>query len=192
MNFELSAREVEVALRWSEVNCDKLMEHIREDPELNEKSNYLFESDQIAVYIHTLKEHKHDVDRRIKLIAYYPPYKHDKYFSVIIQHIYQLQTLRSHFEPLIGKKGLCPCGRLGRFHLLEIENGKCNNCYIYGMVRGEECSICKEDDGKPWLKTSCGHHFHDTCWYKISENEYEERKCPLCRSVQTNKDIKKL
>lgn len=192
MNINLSEREIEIALRWSEVHCQRLLSHLQEDNKLDELSNYLYEAQNIAVVIHTLKEDRLDNDKRIKILVYFPPYKHDKFFSFILSTSYQINMLRGSFVALIGRHGLCPCGRLGKNHILASENGKCDNCYIYGFIRGEECAICKEDDGKPWLKTSCGHYFHDSCWYGIQENEMQIRKCPMCRSEQKNQTITRL
>ena len=192
MNIIYSERDVEVALRWCEVHSERLLGHLQEDGRLYELYDYLYEAENIAVHIHTLKENRLDPDRRIKIVVYLPPYKHDKFFSLILSTTYQISILRGYFMPIIGTKGLCHCGRLGKTHLLESDNGKCDNCYIYGFKRGEECAICKEDDGKPWLKTSCGHYFHDSCWYGIEENEMQVRKCPLCRSEQKKHTLTQL
>lgn len=190
--IELSQRTIEVAIRWSEIHCMKLFDYIHEDHRLDELTCYVFEKDDLMVDIHTMKENRFDTDYRVRVIAYIAPYKHDKLFSVIFTNRHQLHTLRGHFTPHIGTKPTCHCGRLSQHHVLESENGKCNNCYIYGMIRGEECAICKEDDGKPWVKTSCGHYFHDSCWYHIEENIDDIRKCPLCRSEQTKRTIEKI
>jgi Zinc finger, C3HC4 type (RING finger) len=191
MSIIFSERDIEVALRWSEVHAKKLFNHLYEDIALAPEYRYYYEN-KIAVKITTLKNDYRDEDTRVKVSCFLYPYESDSFFSIVLHHTSQIISLRELFIPHIGIKQICPCGRLGKTHLLESENGKCNNCYIYGFVRGEECSICKEDDGKPWLQTSCNHYFHDVCWYNISIYRNYVRKCPLCRSEQSSDTITKL
>lgn len=188
----LSARDIEVALRWTEVHAFKLFDYLYEDALLNTTTEYVYEHDYISVLIYVMKKYDNDVDTRIRVCVYVPPYRHDKLFSTILLYPHQISSLRSLFLPHIGVKSICACGRLGKPHLLASEHATCDNCYIYGFHRGEECSICKEDDGKPWIKTSCGHYFHDMCWYGIIDDNDKMRKCPLCRSEQTRHTITKL
>jgi len=192
MSIQFTDREIEIAIRWCEVNASKLFSHLYENNLLHPETTYEFNS-RISITIHTMKKQDIDTDLRIRIIVFLSPYEHDKFFSLIINRSYEISSLRNLFlETLTGDILLCKCGRLGKFRSYHPESYECDNCYIYGFIRGEECSICKEDDGKPWIKTSCGHHFHDACWYKINQVEQGVRKCPLCRSEQCKYSITKL
>ena len=159
---------------------------------LNPETTYEFNS-RIGIIINTMKEKYIDTDVRIRIIVFLSPYERDKFFSLILDQSDQISSLRNLFrEKLTGDILLCKCGRLGKFRSYHPESYECDNCYVYGFIRGEECSICKEDDGKPWIKTSCEHHFHDACWYKINQVEPGVRKCPLCRLEQCKDTITKL
>ncbi len=50
----------------------------------------------------------------------------------------------------------------------------------------ETCALCTEDfvdtPHIPWLKTSCGHHFHAVCFDRMQSSSSTGVKCPLCRA----------
>ncbi len=192
MSIQFTDREIQIATRWTEVHALKLFSHLNENPLLDPNTQYEFHS-RVSVIIHTMKENERDREGRIRIIVFLAPYQHDKFFSCILSNATHILSLHNTFkDALYGPIQLCMCGRLGITRFFREEEATCDNCYIYGFVRGEECSICKDDDGKPWLKTSCDHHFHDMCWYRIRESEPGVRKCPLCRSEQYKDSITKL
>lgn len=194
MSIQFTDREIEVATRWTIVHSNKLLSHLRENPLLNPETIYEYHS-RIGILIHTMKERSRDTDLRIRIIVFLEPYQHDKFFSYIIKDTEDTSYLHNLFDTKLKCDiRFCVCGRLGKNQYIRKENVvyECDNCYIYGFVRGEECPICKEDDGKPWLKTSCEHHFHDMCWYRIHEVAPGVRKCPLCRSEQYKDTLTKL
>lgn len=71
---------------------------------------------------------------------------------------------------------ICQCGEMGIEATL-----KCRRCYIQSYTRTEEeggnCSICLENDGV-WIKTKCGHIFHQHCLVKAKA---VNPVCPMCR-----------
>ena len=72
---------------------------------------------------------------------------------------------------------ICLCGTK-----TEDERDKCRRCFIYSYTRTEEeggdCSICLENDGL-WIKTKCGHTFHQHCLKKATDIK---KQCPMCRA----------
>ena len=203
----LTERDIEVAIRWTEVHVKKLMDHLTtyDEHSVDHTREYLYNGKlTIEVYCDSrcvkneelIKCPEADCPSTVWVpcvMAYMMPYKDDIILRTEVANELHLSSIRTLFEQHIGDKRMCACGRLGKMdHQLESERGKCNNCYIYGFVRGEDCSICKEDDGKPWIKTSCGHCFHDMCWSGIPKTDQHTRKCPLCRSIQDHNSIIKL
>lgn len=68
---------------------------------------------------------------------------------------------------------------------LAVENDQCVDCYVHDWHRGEECCICKEDDGH-WVSMNCDHIIHYNCFHAM-----DSKKCPLCRAPATLiKDVK--
>lgn len=193
----LEERDIEVALRWSEVCCFKMFAYLNEHDcySIDSEKEYRYENKKILVSIHLVKGCVYPDGRILRyprIRFYLSEYEDDYLMSFVLHNEECVALLRSKFSVHIGPKSLCVCGRMGRNHLLTSESGKCNNCYIYGMIRGEECAICKEDDGKPWIKTSCEHYFHDMCWYRIHSDYYHDRRCPMCRSIQNDSTITKI
>ena len=202
---QLSEREVEVAIRWTEVQAKKLLAYVEEEPHsVDTEMEYTYEH-TITVLVHLVKQcHygntwvncvdqcRHHIRYVPNITVYLGHYTSDLFFSAQIESERELYTIREKFQMFKQPFMLCSCERLGRDHLLETAKGKCNNCYIYGFVRGEDCSICMMDDGKPWVQTSCNHQFHDLCWEKIQPNVNGTKKCPLCRTEQTYRTVKRL
>ena len=73
---------------------------------------------------------------------------------------------------------ICQCGDKAE----EEGRGKCRRCFIHSYTRTEEeggdCSICLENDGV-WIKTKCGHIFHQHCLQKAKA---VASLCPICRA----------
>ena len=201
----LPERVIEVGIRWTEVHARKLLDII------GTLNGHLLPIDLNYVYSHHVTIH---IDFKPKCIyndslvpckdASCPStrwfvvitvtlhYDDDILFGLTIEKEEDLKKIRPVFEEWKKEIPVCICGRLGKKQIIESENGKCNNCYTYGFIRGEICSICHMDDGKPWLKTECGHYFHDMCWFHITEINTGIRKCPLCRNIQPNHTLTKL
>jgi hypothetical protein len=203
----LSEREIEILIRWSEVHVKKLAHHISKNTRhsIDTTREYIYRGTiTIMIYMEarciqseTLSRCPYESCESLVyvpcIMAYILPYKDDILFQFELPNETYLPLLRMELEKHVGEKKMCVCGRLGKMdHVIESERGKCNNCYIYGMVRGDNCSICLSDDGKPWIKTSCGHYFHDMCWYGVREEAIDVKKCPMCRSIQTYQTITKI
>jgi len=204
--LHFSERDIEVAIRWSEVYAKECLAEVsRSDGHpIRYDLEYDFEN-QFTILIQLVPRCQHNGEWvrcndmscmsttwMTRVLVYLEPYETDVFFSLTIPDESALKLLRPKFEALRGDHTMCICGRMGRQdHLLESERGKCNNCYIYGFVRGEICSICLLDDGKPWMKTACGHYFHDLCWSKVEHRDYI-RKCPMCRTHNDRSSITKL
>jgi hypothetical protein len=200
-------RLITILSRWTEVKLKLLLEHKKEYQSYMDHTMFYTYENHLTVTLsfisccaneqgefsrcnHT-KCDKEEFIPRCKVFV--SGYKDDVLFSMYIWKEEQLPSLMQAFACYNNPSLFCVCGRLARHtHLVESERGKCNNCYVYGFVRGEECSICMLDDGKPWIKTSCGHHFHDLCWSKIEVSRYGIVKCPLCRSDQDEDTIERL
>ena len=73
---------------------------------------------------------------------------------------------------------ICQCGSKAE----EDYQNKCRQCFINSYIRTEEeggdCPICFENDGV-WIKTKCGHIFHQHCFKKVKETN---SMCPICRA----------
>jgi len=54
----------------------------------------------------------------------------------------------------------------------------CNECYPYITTKEEDCCICLANEEKVWIKLTCGHQMHESCFRKANTN-----KCPLCRQL---------
>ena len=71
---------------------------------------------------------------------------------------------------------VCHCGEKADEATL-----KCRRCFIQSYTRTEDeggnCSICLENDGV-WIKTKCGHIFHQQCLIKAKA---VNPVCPMCR-----------
>jgi len=195
------SREQEIAIRWSEVHVKKLMEYQnrRFDMELYNDIHYTLEntySIQIRFEFHCMNSDEmyafcpHSAydpgcirGKYIPVLnVYMELYKDDLVLSIpfLEETVKPIRESLTHLYTYPPPK--CGCGRLGKTHELESENGKCNNCYIYGFVRGDNCAICMSDDGKPWVKTTCDHYFHQYCWSRM--NRMGETRCPMCRKNQ--------
>lgn len=203
----LSDRDIEVAIRWSEVHVKKMVQHISTHTRhsIDKELEYIHSGPiQIMVYMEprclqyeTLSKCPYESCESVRfvpcLMAYIVPYKDDVLCKMDFPNEMYVPLIRTELEKHKGEKKMCMCGRMGKMdHLIESERGKCNNCYIYGMVRGDTCSICLLDDGKPWIKTNCGHFFHDMCWSGVHEEYMDTKKCPMCRSIQTRQTIQKI
>ena len=195
-------RELEVAIRWSEVHIKRLFDYQARNIALDAFQEVFFELKNTYFFQVNFEYHC------VNLQGVYTYCPHSTYDRSCVRGIW-VPVLNVYMElykddlvltiPFLNdsikkiREGLtflyehppprCICGRLGKTHEIESENGKCNYCYIYGYVRGENCAICLADDGKPWVKTSCNHYFHKLCWTNLNR-VIEEPKCPLCRSEQ--------
>lgn len=201
-----SERDIEVAIRWTEVYARNMLDEVnrKDGHPIHYNLEYSYEK-QFTILVQFAPRCLHqgnwvrcsDLSCQTtvwmtRVLVYLYPYEEDVFFSLNVPDYQSLALIRPLFENIKGEHTMCICGRMGKQnHLLDSEKGKCNNCYIYGFVRGEICSICLTDDGKPWLKTSCGHYFHDMCWNHIEDHNHL-RKCPMCRSVQDRSTIIKL
>ena len=181
--MELSLRNLEIMIRWSEVKVKRIKETIFE------RQTYEFDvKGDVVVQIRISNEHTHHPELMVYLGR--GEYPDDILLQLYMDDDLSLSVIRRMFTDKLQNIRVCPCGRLGRDHELVSENGKCNNCYIYGFIRGADCAICMMDDGKPWMQTSCGHFFHDVCWNRIIyELNSTIRKCPMCRTRQSTDDI---
>lgn len=187
-------RELEVAIRWTEVHVKKLLSYPHLHAELCE--NRFFELHntyyiQVTFEFHCMNRdgimswcYHSECDRGMwvpVMNVYAELYRDDLILSIPFV-MDNLKAIRDSLTFLYTHPPeRCACGRLGKTHQLASENGKCNNCYIYGYVRGENCAICLADDGKPWVRTSCQHYFHEYCWFNMAKH-HGTRRCPLCRS----------
>jgi len=61
------------------------------------------------------------------------------------------------------------------------EDGYCVRCYAHRTSQTEDCPICLDDAEAVWVKTKCGHVFHQKCWNRV-EMKIGKRSCPLCRT----------
>lgn len=68
------------------------------------------------------------------------------------------------------------CCKMSNCGELAVEDDQCEDCYVHDWTRGEECCICKEDNGH-WVGMACGHLIHKACFQAMGS-----RKCPLCRA----------
>ena len=205
MMKQLTSREIQVASRWTEVNVRKMINLMDQDPHsIDAELEYVFE-DTITIVIQFMKQCLYHNDwvmcrepcrmnirYKPQVICYLGQYANDSFFTITVEDESELPKIIKAFEVFAEPFMLCACERLGRNHLIPSEKGKCNNCYVYGFERGEDCSICMLDDGKPWIETSCHHLFHETCWRKVYHDRNGVRKCPLCRSEQEEDSIKRL
>ena len=196
--IHLSERTMEVVSRWSEVHVRKLSEYFHDEKKhgTEEYREYLYTDTHFTVSVQNVPRcmHKEELVRcpggHCDSVVWIPrvmmqlnsSFK-DLFFSLDVPNDLSIPLIYQKFQEHQGKKTMCACGRIPKKNFFSNEQPQCDECYIYGFVRGEDCSICMEDDGKPWVKTSCGHHFHESCWYNIP-SEDQVRKCPLCRSKQ--------
>lgn len=192
--LSITNRQIEISKRWTEVHIMKMFDKLYYRPETVDLSDeYVYEcSYTIVLKFIKVCDPNHNLCECVQYITpqfmmYLPGYSDDIISCITLykrgHNIKVLESIQEHNQILI-----CPCGRLGRnSYLAEEDHGKCYNCYIYGFKRGEICSICHEDDGKPWIKTSCGHHFHELCWHRIIP-QFGIKKCPLCRTEQQERD----
>lgn len=68
----------------------------------------------------------------------------------------------------------------------------CKDCYPFVMKHTEECSICMDNEHeKIWIKTRCGHVFHETCFDKLKDGKCKV-PCPLCRTEVGTFDTTKI
>jgi len=193
--YIVSERDLEICIRWSEVHTNKIIKNFNYFNSSNDEyfyeheNKYLYEYDLDIIKINIYNKYKNRLQPEIKVII--NEYEDD---IIVRFEVISLSDIREIFKEYLSKIRLCSCKRLSRMdHQIEELKGKCNNCYIYGYVKGEMCSICMLDDHKPWLETKCKHQFHDLCWYKMKEHSlYESVKCPLCRTENYDDDIHKL
>ena len=68
------------------------------------------------------------------------------------------------------------CCRMAHCNSLAVEDDQCEDCYVHDWNRGEECCICKEDNGH-WVGMACDHLIHKACFQAMGSS-----KCPLCRA----------
>ena len=200
-------RQLHIASRWTEVHVRKMMNYLYLTDRIHEsfRNEFEYECEFFTVLIQVVPRCKYNeewipcVNERCesttwmpRVLMYMDPYIDDVFFSLDMPNELSIPLLYEKFNQQKGERNVCCCGRMSRYdHFIASDQGKCNNCYIYGMVRGEACSICFEDDGKPWIKTSCNHYFHDSCWSRV-EQHHDIRKCPLCRSQQDRNTIEKI
>lgn len=76
----------------------------------------------------------------------------------------------------------CRCGSSIRNNNFD----SCESCYIYGIVREENCCVCLENDFS-WVRLNCnckgGRIIHLHCFHKLVR-EFDQGwkiKCPCCR-----------
>jgi hypothetical protein len=200
-------REIDIASRWTEIHVKKLIRFMDITDKYHKcfMKEFVYENSYFTVliqivprcirneeWIPCINEDCESTTWMPRVLMYLDPYMEDVFFTLDIPNELSIPLIYEKFEEHRGEKQMCICGRIGRtdyFH--DEDNGKCNNCYIYGMKRGVDCSICLADDGKPWIKTSCDHYFHDMCWKRI-EDSNGVKKCPLCRSNQNRGTIIKI
>jgi len=194
--ISLTQRQIEVACRWTEVHLKKMFLKLEQQPDrIDYLEDEVYEENSYTIALRWVKSCR-ESDRGCECVKYvypqfmmyYPPYRYrDIMECFTVFHAHEIKFTRDCLEKH-KTLTICPCGRLGKDDHDSDDaksNGKCNNCYIYGFERGEECSICKEDDGKPWIKTSCGHFFHELCWSHVIPIHHI-KKCPLCRTEQNH------
>ena len=205
--LKFSDRSLEIASRWSEVHVKRIMRRLEEDHghPVDRDFEYLYEDDLFQVSIQLVPRCLYNekwvrcnvkhCDQTVwmpRVLMISEAYPDDVFFCLEVPNDLSLPHIYEAFEKQKVEKKLCACGRIPQENHLLTNEPKCNHCYIYGFVSGESCSICMEDDGKPWIKTSCGHCFHNICWDKIIPTEHGSRKCPLCRSHQQRGTIVQL
>lgn len=77
------------------------------------------------------------------------------------------------------------CCKMSNCGNLVVEDDQCEDCYVHDWYRGEECCVCKEDNGH-WVRMECGHIIHKACFSSMVNS-----KCPLCRAPSSSlKEIK--
>ena len=91
---------------------------------------------------------------------------------------------------LLGKSIVsCACGTLA------VDDGKCEDCYMFHLEKEDNCCVCLENGGK-WYKLECGHSIHQHCILKtVLETPVQVQgklavKCPLCRHTTKEEDWK--
>jgi hypothetical protein len=194
----ITPRQQQINMRWTEINIRKMFDRLIHQPELVDTSDEIVYEGPFTIvlkYIKTCKENESLCECVQRIVpqfrAYFPPYPDDMLMSFTLESPRHWLEVKQYLEQLTSIL-VCSCGRLGRNTFDdESEHGKCNNCYIYGFKRGEICSICHEDDGKPWVQTSCNHFFHDMCWSRTLPI-HGTKKCPMCRTEQDRHSITKL
>ena len=90
----------------------------------------------------------------------------------------KFDTVEGMVEDIISElKGRTyKCCKMSNCGKLAVEDDQCEDCYVHDWYRGEECCVCKEDNGH-WISMTCGHIIHKACFYSMVNN-----KCPLCRA----------
>lgn len=90
----------------------------------------------------------------------------------------KFDTVEGMIEDIISElKGKTyKCCKMSNCSKVAVEDDQCENCYVHDWHRGEECCICKEDNGH-WISIACGHIIHKACFQAMTNN-----KCPLCRA----------
>ena len=191
MDVKITERQNEIAIRWTEVHLKRIRQQLDLHMNINDCD---FLCGPLLITI-TLRKKENEWCPFINVSI--DQYKKDIIFCYFMTKDTPLSVIRQTFQ--FTTIPFCVCGRLGRTHEIESLTGMCDNCYIYGMFLGEPCSICLSDDGKPYLQTKCGHSFHDMCWSRVqSELVYQnhqwvnERKCPICRTLNTSYEMKEL
>ena len=105
-----------------------------------------------------------------------------------------LDQIEEEFKKQIGKRTrVCVCD--SSIHNDEMD--KCEQCYLYSIVRDEACCVCLDNDYS-WVKLNCnckgGRIIHLHCFQRLPR-EYDDgwkTKCPCCRkkiSYWGNDDI---
>jgi hypothetical protein len=133
------------------------------------------------VHVHNIRMHGMDFDH-VYIQLFYTISRYSVTRTKTIPSD-RLQNAVGKLWELIETYSLCPeCCDL-------IEKGNsCKNCAFY-LLSGtkETCSICQEICCRTRL--SCGHFFHKVCLLNL---EYDNLRCPNCRTPQTDDFIQYL
>lgn len=81
---------------------------------------------------------------------------------------------------------ICLCDE----RILNIKIDRCEECFVFGVIKDDVCGICLENDYR-WVKLLCdckdGRIIHRHCFFKLGVHIDSEpplrRKCPYCRKI---------
>ena len=161
LNYKITNRLITVLYRWIDVNHNKW-----EGMDQNDIDIFYFGKDINWGVSET-------DDSKDELYHFSLYYKEEiQLYSIDFDTKEQLETEVERFSNDVFT--FCKCEKA-----LTEKDGWCENCYIHRASRGENCSICLEDEGRYIQLDQCKHYFHLECFNKFKNT----KKCPLCRAA---------
>jgi hypothetical protein len=180
MTFEFTTRLAVFFTRYLEIAKPKTMERLDEIKKMHNQdiemmdsplTSQWFKGFRCDIHLEWEFDDEEEIDHETMRILVSIKYKDFQLGSRIVTDSDEKEWV----ESLVKTYTLCGCSKK-----VAEKDGWCKSCYPYVYKQGEECCICKEDEGV-WIQLDvCKHIIHLGCWEKV-----EGLKCPLCRHQYT-------